>query len=190
MEELGLASGQKRPHSRAIRESLTSRGNVLLVFIETRRWPHPERLYVGALVGDISSHRANSPTINVLSRACSWPVGATTSCRIPGFCTGRARHRDVNSSQSPSQLCWLACGRSKRRRIYSRTVGAARSADIYLQRRTGWHMDWVGRVICRALHIAVMLLRINAEAQSLLSPRARDGHSADNLPRKRSCRPD
>jgi hypothetical protein len=79
MEELGLASGQKRPHSRAIRESLTSRGNILLVFIETRRWPHPERLYVGALVGDISIHRANSPTINVLSRACSWPVGATNS---------------------------------------------------------------------------------------------------------------
>jgi hypothetical protein len=51
----------------------------LLVFIETRRWPHPERLYVGAPVGDISIHRANSPTINVLSRACSWPVGATNS---------------------------------------------------------------------------------------------------------------
>jgi hypothetical protein len=50
-------------------------------------------------------------------------------------------------------------------------------------------MDWVGRMICRALHIAVILLRINAEAQSLLSPRARDGHSADNLLRKRSCRP-
>jgi hypothetical protein len=48
-------------------------------------------------------------------------------------------------------------------------------------------MDWVGRMICRALHIAVMLLRLNAEAQSLLSPRARDGHSADNLLRKRTA---
>jgi hypothetical protein len=80
----------------------------------------------------------------------------------------------------------LAClGKTGKARIYSRTVGAARSADIYLQRRTGGHMDWVGRMICRALHIAVMLLRL----ESLISffevagwPSLFTGASGINLP--------
>jgi hypothetical protein len=81
MEELGLASGQKRPHSRAIREPLTSRDNILPVIIETRRWSHPERLHVAASVGGISIHCANSQTLSVLYMPAFGPLAPATSSR-------------------------------------------------------------------------------------------------------------
>jgi hypothetical protein len=40
-------------------------------------------------------------------------------------------------------------------------------------------MDWVGRMICRALHIAVMLLRINADWQARSYGRDRLGKRND-----------
>jgi hypothetical protein len=104
MEKLCLASGQKRPHPPGVREPFTGRGNVLLVFIETRRWPHTERLYVGASMGDISMHCANFPNNK---RASFWPGVAASVRAQDEFVTNSRRSSPPHEPVKPKRQMFI-----------------------------------------------------------------------------------